>query len=81
MNFGEREAMLKLGAERLAKVRKEYPKAMLLDPDDVNVIFLVTEDRKLYHEYAERRPLPVPPGMDRQRFLATLAKPLKAMFG
>ncbi len=81
MNFGEREAMIKLGNERLEKIRKTYPKATLLDPDEVSVIFLVTEDRKLYHEFAERRtPAPLP-GMGRQEFLASLTRPFKAMFG
>jgi len=79
MNFGEREAMLKLGAERLAKVQKTYPKAQLLDVDEVSVIFLVTEDRKLYHEFAEARPKA--PGMNRQEFLAKLAKPFRPLLG
>jgi len=81
MNFGEREAMLKLGQERLAAVKKTHPKAMLLDPDDVNTIFLVTEDRKLYHEFAEAKtPAPLP-GMTRQELLAKAAKPLRNILG
>ena len=79
MNFGEREAMLKLAAERLAKVQKTHPKAQLLDAGEVSVIFLVTEDRKLYHEFAEARPKA--PGMDRQEFLAKLAKPFRPLLG
>ncbi|MBI5519392.1 MAG: formate dehydrogenase [Desulfovibrio sp.] len=83
MNFGEREAMLKLGAERLAKVKKEYPKAQLLDADDVNTIFLVTEDRKLYHEFAERRETPQTQyaGLNRQELLSALGKPLRNLLG
>lgn len=81
MNFGERDAMLKLAQEHLARVKKTYPKAMLLDPDEVSVIYLVTEDRKLYHEYAEAR-MPAPaPGMTRQELLAKAANPLRHLLG
>ena len=83
MNFGEREAMLKLGEERLAKVKKTYPKAQLLDPEDVSVIYLVTEDRKLYHEYAERTDAHATrlAGMTRQELLGRVAKPLRNLLG
>ena len=74
MNFGEREDMLKLAAERLARVQKTHPKAMLVDPDDVNVIFIILDDPKYYHAgaVAERKS-----DMDRKAFLAGLAKPLR----
>ena len=52
MNFGDRADMLALARKRLAVVQKTNPKAQLLDPDDVRVIFLVTEDPKLYHNFA-----------------------------
>ena len=52
MNFGDREAMLALARKRLAVVKKSHPKAMLLDPDEVRVIYLVTEESKAYHEFA-----------------------------
>lgn len=83
MNFGERDAMLRLGEERLAKVKKTYPKAQLLDPEDVSVIYLVTEERKLYHEYAERKASPATQfaGLNRQELLAKLAKPLRNLLG
>lgn len=81
MNFGEREAMLKLAAERLARVKKDFPKAQLLDAEDVNTIFLVTEERKLYHEFAERTAPATLPGMSRQEFLAGVAKPFKDLLG
>lgn len=83
MNFGEREAMLKLAEERLTKLKKTYPKAQLLDPDDVSVIFLVTESRKLYHDFAERRVQPKTQyaGMNRQELLTAMAKPFKNLLG
>jgi len=52
MNFGERDAMLDLARAGLATAKKKYPKAMLLDADDVNVIYLVAYDPALYHEFA-----------------------------
>ncbi|HCY86643.1 MAG TPA: formate dehydrogenase [Desulfobacteraceae bacterium] len=52
MNFGERDEMLALAETRLKKVKQRYPKAMLLDPDDLNVIYLTAFDPALYSEYA-----------------------------
>ncbi len=77
MNYGEREEMLKLAAERLAKVKKTNPKAELLDSDSVSVIYLVAEPRKMYHEYAERKT----PLLTRQELFAKIAKPLSRMIG
>jgi len=52
MNFGEREAMLSLARQRLAMLSKKYPKAQLLDPDDVRVVYLVAYPPDVYHEFA-----------------------------
>jgi formate dehydrogenase iron-sulfur subunit len=52
MNFGEREAMLSLAQKRLETVKKTSPKAMLLDPHDVRVIYLVAYESSLYHEFS-----------------------------
>jgi formate dehydrogenase iron-sulfur subunit len=52
MNFGDRDEILVMAKNRLATVKKTYPKAKLLDPDDVRVIYLVTEDPMLYHSFA-----------------------------
>ncbi len=52
MNFGEREAMLALAKERLEKLKGVYPKAQLLDADQVRVIFLVVDDPPKYHKNA-----------------------------
>jgi len=41
-----------MARKRLATVKKIHPKAKLLDPDDVRVIYLVTEDPMLYHSFA-----------------------------
>ena len=49
MNFGPREKMLEKAEKRLQEVRRDAPKAMLADPDEVNVIYLVAYDPMLYH--------------------------------
>ncbi|MCF8081498.1 MAG: 4Fe-4S dicluster domain-containing protein [Deltaproteobacteria bacterium] len=50
MNFGERSKMVALAKKRLAELKKDYPNAQLQDPDDVNTIFLLTEDPKKYFQ-------------------------------
>ncbi len=52
MNFGSRQEMLEMAKKRLGKVKKTHRKAKLLNPDDVRVIYLVTEDPDLYHKFA-----------------------------
>ena len=52
MNFGDREEMVALAQARLKTLKKKHPKAMLLDPNDLNVIYLTTEEPSLYSEYA-----------------------------
>lgn len=53
MEFGERDAIVKEAARRVTELKKKYPKAKALDVDDVRVIYIVTDDPKKYHEYAE----------------------------
>ncbi len=52
MNFGDRDEMAALAQARLKTLKKKHPKAMLLDPNDVNVIYLTAQDPSLYSEYA-----------------------------
>jgi formate dehydrogenase iron-sulfur subunit len=52
MNFGDRKEMLALAYNRLAEVKREFPEASLLDTDSVRVIYLITHDRKKYHDLA-----------------------------
>lgn len=52
MNFGNREEMLAMAKSRLDTVKAKFPKAMLLNPDEVNVIYLVAFDPKYYSDYA-----------------------------
>jgi formate dehydrogenase iron-sulfur subunit len=52
MNFGDYKEMRELAKWRLAEAKHKYPKATLLNPDKVRVIYLVTYDPNLYWEYA-----------------------------
>ncbi len=52
MNFGDRPDMIAFAKKRLKQVHKKYPKAMLLNPNEVNVIYLVALDPELYSESA-----------------------------
>jgi formate dehydrogenase iron-sulfur subunit len=51
MNFGDREAMLALGRERLKEAKKKFPEAELIDSDFVRVIYLVQTDPYSYYEF------------------------------
>ena len=51
MNFGTREKMLQLARTRLKEVKSKYPQAMLADPDEVSVIYLVAYAPELYFEH------------------------------
>jgi len=52
MTFGDREEILALAQKRLGNLKQKFPNAMLLDPDEVNVIYLVAHNPKLYADYA-----------------------------
>ena len=79
MQFGEREGMLALAKSRLATLKKDWPNAMLADPDSVNVIYLLIDKPENYHKYAVAEANIGP--MSKQQFLATLARPFKALKG
>ena len=52
MAYGSREEMVDLAKKRLAYAKETYPDAYLCDMEDVNVIFLLSEDKKYYYEFA-----------------------------
>jgi len=52
MNFGDEKAMETLAEQRLERVKKRHPKAVLGDPDSVRAIYLFQEDPKSYHDKA-----------------------------
>ncbi len=53
MEFGNRAEILKEAERRVEELKKQYPKAKAIDADDVRVIFIVTDEPKKYHEFAE----------------------------
>ena len=75
MNFGERDEMLALADDRLKTVKGRYPKAMLLDTDDVNVIYLVGFDPNLYADYAVAANTRRPRGISRSVALRRMVRP------
>ena len=80
MNFGDREDMLKLAEERLAEVKKKFPQAMLVDPDETRVIYLVGAPPANYYEYLEADASGVlPDSISRKQLLAKLGAPIRHM--
>ena len=75
MNFGERAEMLDLAQKRLTVLKRTHRDAMLLDPDDIRVIFMVAFDPALYHENAVASHSG--PGISRQVALKRMLRPLK----
>jgi formate dehydrogenase iron-sulfur subunit len=68
--------MLDLANSRLASARNKFPKAMLLDPDDVRTIYMVAHDPNLYHDFAVAAVHPGP-GITRQAALRRMFRPFK----
>ena len=52
MVFGDRSQILAKVEKRVAELKKSYPKAMAINPEDVRVIFIVTDDPEKYWKYA-----------------------------
>jgi formate dehydrogenase iron-sulfur subunit len=52
MSFGDRKEILEKANKRLAAVKGTFKDAMLANPDDVRVIFLIVDDPKKYHKFA-----------------------------
>jgi formate dehydrogenase iron-sulfur subunit len=52
MVFGGRREILELASQRVAELKKTYPKAQVIKPDEVRVIYIVTDDPQKYYQYA-----------------------------
>ncbi len=50
--FGDRNVILEQAKKQVELLKKTYPKARALNPDEVRVIYIVTDDPKKYHEFA-----------------------------
>jgi formate dehydrogenase iron-sulfur subunit len=55
MNFGDRDAILKMAGKRLDEVKKVHRIASLIIPEGVRVVFLVKDDPEKYHEFAAEK--------------------------
>jgi formate dehydrogenase iron-sulfur subunit len=49
---GERKEIMDMVGKRVQELKKTYPAAAALNPNDVRVIYIVTDDPKKYHQYA-----------------------------
>lgn len=74
MNFGDRDAMLTLAKERLEKLKAKYPKAQLIDADQIRVIYLVVDEPRKYHKNAIAS---VSPGFIRKLLAARSGRPAR----
>lgn len=52
LQFGERNKILEACKNRVAELKAKFPKAKALNPDDLRVIYIVTDDPKKYWKYA-----------------------------
>ncbi len=52
MTFGKRDEIVALAKSRLAEIKKTFPKAVAVNPDDVRVIYVLKDDPKTYWKYA-----------------------------
>ena len=78
MNFGDRSQMLALANKRLKELKAEYPKAQLLNAEDVRTIFLVIDDSEKYYEFAKNHD---PLGITRLVAMKKLIRPLVRLTG
>ena len=76
MNFGDRKEILEKANKRLAEVKGKYKDAMLANPDDIRVIFLLVDDPKKYHKFAVAANTI---GITRKMALKRLFQPLKSL--
>ena len=80
MNFGDRDEMLALAEERLARATEKFPDAELVDADSVRVVYLVQTDPYSYYEALSADASGIRRGpMTRKQFLASLGRPVKRM--
>jgi len=50
--FGDRDKILDMAKKRVTELKKTYPKAMAINPDEVRVIYIVTDNPKKYWKFA-----------------------------
>ncbi len=52
MTFGERERLLQACKKRVEELKTSFPKAQAINPEDVRVIYIVTDDPRNYWKFA-----------------------------
>jgi formate dehydrogenase iron-sulfur subunit len=52
MNFGNRKEILQKATQRLEVVKEKYKNAMLTNPDDVRIFYLLIDAPEKYHKFA-----------------------------
>lgn len=52
MTFGERDKILAAAKKRVEELKKSFPKASAINPDDVRVIYIVTDDPAKFWKFA-----------------------------
>jgi formate dehydrogenase iron-sulfur subunit len=52
MTFGERENILEACKKRVTELNKSFPQARAINPDDVRVIYIVTDEPQKYWKFA-----------------------------
>jgi formate dehydrogenase iron-sulfur subunit len=76
MSFGDREGILEKANKRLEEVKGVYKDAMLANPDDVRVIYLLVDDPQKYHKFAVAENTI---GITRKMALKRLFQPLRSL--
>jgi formate dehydrogenase iron-sulfur subunit len=76
MSFGDRKDILEKANKRLEEVKGLYKEAMLANPDDVRVIYLLVDDPKKYHKSAVAENTI---GITRKMALKRLFQPLSSL--
>ncbi len=74
MSFGDRKEILEKANRRLEEVKGKYKDAMLANPEDVRVIYLLVDDPKRYYKYAVAE---ATIGITRKLALRRILKPLR----
>lgn len=52
MSFGERDKILEMCNKRVEELKKMFPRAAAINPDDVRVIYILTDEPKTYWKFA-----------------------------
>ncbi|OGP91699.1 MAG: formate dehydrogenase [Deltaproteobacteria bacterium RBG_16_48_10] len=82
MNFGDRKDILEKANKRLAEVKGGYKDAILANPDDVRVIYLLVDDPKKYHKFAvAENTIGITRKMALKRLFQPLMSDLRRMIG